>query len=389
MTSLIKYELGKILKNRTVFGGIIVGFLVLFGIFFVGYHYSQLSMSEASNEKKGFEKNLNKIIDSKYSGEFTDERVKIILSDSMDNFQKYEEKKITDKPFYLFYWEMGNTFFSHDAENVYSEMIEQVNKGQRLTIEDVDLYSLDKVGFKKFDTPLILGNYVPWSDLYRVLGYIYALLSIITILVASIVFSDDNSKNINQILLVTKYGRNKLILAKLIATSIITVGLFVIFQLINIGVFSVMYDISGWNSDIQTNLSLGLFDFPLRWNHLQIYFLVLIMHLAGIGFVEGVTLLISSLMRSSMSVLAVSLGVYVLPLLLIQMIKTGMGNKILYLFPVNNVNIQNTLSMLYSKDAFFLPSFFLNIGLTFSFLILIKVAMQIYCFIHIKHWKFS
>ena len=55
MTSLIKFELGKILRNRTVFGGIVVGCLVLLGIF-VGYHYSQLSMSEASNKKKGFEK---------------------------------------------------------------------------------------------------------------------------------------------------------------------------------------------------------------------------------------------------------------------------------------------------------------------------------------------
>ena len=109
---------------------------------------------------------------------------------------------------------------------------------------------MDEVGFKKFDTPLTLGNYVPWTDLYRVLGYIYALLSIITILVSSIVFSDDNSKNINQILLVTKYGRNKMIFAKLIATSIITVSLFIIFQLVNIGVFSTMYDMSGWNSDI-------------------------------------------------------------------------------------------------------------------------------------------
>lgn len=42
---------------------------------------------------------------------------------------------------------MGDTF-SKDAENVYSEMIEQVNKGQRLTIEDVDLYSLDEVDLK-------------------------------------------------------------------------------------------------------------------------------------------------------------------------------------------------------------------------------------------------
>ena len=388
MTSLIKFELGKILRNRTVFGGIVVGCLVLLGIFFVGYHYSQLSMSEASNKKKGFEKSLDVIIDEKYSGEFTDEKVKMILSDSMNNFQENEEQKVVNKPFYPFYWEMGDTFFSKDAENVYSEMIEQVNKGQRLTIEDVDLYSLDEVGFKKFDTPLTLGNYVPWTDLYRVLGYIYALLSIITILVSSIVFSDDNSKNINQILLVTKYGRNKMIFAKLIATSIITVSLFIIFQLVNIGVFSTMYDMSGWNSDIQTNLSLGLFDFPLQYNHIQIYFLILVMQLVGIGFVESVTLLISALMHSSMSVLAVSLGVYILPLLLVQMIKTGVGNKILYLFPINNLNVQNISGILYSKDAFFFHSFFINIGFIFIFQLLIRVGMQLYCFINIKHWKF-
>ena len=59
----------------------------------------------------------------------------MILSDSMNNFQENEEQKVVNKPFYPFYWEMGDTFFSKDAENVYSEMIEQVNKGQRLTIE--------------------------------------------------------------------------------------------------------------------------------------------------------------------------------------------------------------------------------------------------------------
>ena len=45
-------------------------------------------MSEASNKKKGFEKSLDVIIDEKYSGEFTDEKVKMILSDSMNNFQR-------------------------------------------------------------------------------------------------------------------------------------------------------------------------------------------------------------------------------------------------------------------------------------------------------------
>ena len=39
------------------------------------------------------------------------------------------------------------------------------------------------------------------------------------------------------------------------------------------------------------------------------------------------------------------LGVYILPLLLVQMIKTGVGNKILYLFPINNLNVQNILGI--------------------------------------------
>ena len=113
-----------------------------------------------------------------------------------------------------------------------------------------------------------------------------------------------------------------------------------------------------------------------------------VMQLVGIGFVESVTLLISALMHSSMSVLAVSLGVYILPLLLVQMIKTGVGNKILYLFPINNLNVQNILGILYSKDAFFFHSFFINIGFIFIFQLLIRVGMQLYCFIYIKHWKF-
>lgn len=79
---------------------------------------------------------------------------------------------------------------------------------------------------------------------------------------------------------------------------------------------------------------------------------------------------------------------YILPLLLVQMIKTGVGNKILYLFPINNLNVQNILGILYSKDAFFFHSFFINIGFIFIFQLLIRVGMQLYCFIYIKHWKF-
>lgn len=44
--------------------------------------------------------------------------------------------------------------------------------------------------------------------------------------------------------------------------------------------------------------------------------------------------------------------------------------------------------MINSKDAFFFHSFFINIGFIFIFQLLIRVGMQLYCFIYIKHWKF-
>lgn len=53
------------------------------------------------------------------------QKVQMILSDSMNQFQENEEKGVTDKPFYLFYWQMGDNFFDDDSENIYTEMIQK------------------------------------------------------------------------------------------------------------------------------------------------------------------------------------------------------------------------------------------------------------------------
>lgn len=116
----------------------------------------------------------------------------------------------------------------------------------------------------------------------------------------------------------------------------------------------------------------------------------IMMKLLIFGIIDIVIVILLSLMTKSIVSLPLYqiLGVYILPLLLVQMIKTGVGNKILYLFPINNLNVQNILGILYSKDAFFFHSFFINIGFIFIFQLLIRVGMQLYCFIYIKHWKF-
>lgn len=65
---IIKFEFEKVLKNKIVIGSLVISFIVLLGIFFVGYNYSQFKMSERNNVNKGFPKNIDTIISQKYAG---------------------------------------------------------------------------------------------------------------------------------------------------------------------------------------------------------------------------------------------------------------------------------------------------------------------------------
>ena len=87
---IIKFEFEKVLKNKIVIGSLVISFIVLLGIFFVGYNYSQFKMSERNNVNKGFPKNIDTIISQKYAGDFTDKKVQMILSDSMNQLKRKE-----------------------------------------------------------------------------------------------------------------------------------------------------------------------------------------------------------------------------------------------------------------------------------------------------------
>lgn len=90
----------------------------------------------------------------------------------------------------------------------------------------------------------------------------------------------------NQLLLSTKYGRGQLISSKLLAGILATIGLFAFVHLINFVVFMAMNDISGWKSSIQINFTMKLYDFPMYWNHLQIYFWFLVLQLLGFSLLH-------------------------------------------------------------------------------------------------------
>lgn len=388
MINLTQFEMIKIIKNRTIISALVISVFILFGVFFIGYHYSQENMAAKNNLQNGYTAKLDKTIKEKYTGDLTDDKIELIISDYIDLFQNNLKKEKYSGPFYPFYYDIVSTFISKNNPDIYLTMFDKEKVGDRLSVSEIGIKSLDENTFKIFDKPLQLGNYVPWTELYRVTGNLYILISILVVLICSIVFSDDTLKNMNQILFTTKYGRNKSIISKLLAGIVTSTCLFLLIHVINIIVFSCMHDISGWKASIQANFAMKLYDFPVTWNHLQVYLWFIILQYIGILFIVALSLFISSLVQTPLSAFATATGLYFLPAFLIKLIERNTIFKYLYIFPINQVNLKNMLILMSSKKDFLSSTVTSNFGII---ILILLVGYSFFIFLtykHMKYWQF-
>ena len=386
--TLTQFEIAKIKQNRIVVGALITSIFILFGLFLIGYHYSQENMAARSNSADGYVSNLDKTIKKKYAGDLTDDKIKHIISDYIDLFQNNLKDDVNVGPFYPFYLDIATAFVSETNPDIYLTMIDKEKIGTKLSIDELAIEPLAKKHFKTFDRPLQLGNYVPWTELYKVTGYLSILISILAILVCSVVFSDDTSKNMNQMLLTTKYGRNKSPISKLLAGILVSISLFIVIHVINMIVFACMHDISGWKTSIQANFSMKLYDFPMAWNHLQVYFWFLGLQLIGVLFIVALSLLVSSLVQTPLAAFATATGLYLLPNFLLKLVEGNTISKYLYLFPINQTNVKIMLLVMSDDKAFLYPTIIGNSLLAILFLGLGQLLFMLLTYRHMKYWQF-
>ncbi|KRG12253.1 ABC transporter permease subunit [Lederbergia galactosidilytica] len=380
MKTLVKYEMEKILQNKTFIGALIVSLFVLAGILFIGFHYSQLQ------GKAGEGLELYHQVVEKGTGEFSDRKVRAILADYMDRYQKSD---VDNRTFDLFSWEIADTFFPND-KSVYTKMNDAMEQGEKTTIDQIDLKTIKEIGFTQFQTPLKIGSFVTWRDLFQVTSQIFILTSIIVILICSLVFSSDTSRNMHQLLLSTKFGRNQLTIAKIIAATLISTFVFLFIQMISLGAFYVYNSgFTGWDTSIQTNFSLKLFHFPAEINQLQVFCLAMVLHFISLLSIIAITLYVSSITRSPFSSLAMGLGLFLLPKAFTQLIKRGIVYKLLNLFPINNFRIEDFLTLMSTKQEFILQSFGQNIVVTITVLLVLKIMLNGLIYLRMKQYQIT
>ncbi|CQR24098.1 membrane protein [Streptococcus varani] len=385
MMKLTKFELTKIFKNRTVIGALVVSVFLLLGIFYVGYYYSQENMAGRHNVEAGYPAKLERVIKEKYTGDLTDEKVEMIISDYINFWQDEQGESLV---FYPFYWYVTSSFVPRKNYDLYLAMTEKLENNEKLLIEEVPLQKVSDKNFKTFDHLVQLGNFIPWTELYKVLGNLSFLISLLVSLVCSLVFADDTSRNLNQLLFTTKWGRSKLLSSKILAGTLASSSLFLLIHSINFLAFTAMNDISGWKSSIQANFIMKLYDFPLEWNHLQVYIWVICLQFVGILFTVAVSLLISVLVKSPLSAFAGTTGLYFLPALLMQALKNDPLSTYLYFFPVNQTNVKDMLSLLDKENGLMGFGFAINVIILFTFLLLGYVIMNIFTHRYMKNWSF-
>lgn len=140
-----------------------------------------------------------------------------------------------------------------------------------------------------------------------------AIATLITTLIAvglAAIFSDEYQSNSAQIMLSCKYGKNKMVLSKMITGLIFTATIFIIINVVYM-IGALLYDFRGWDAPLE--LFKYYTNTPFDMRVIDFYITGLGISFIGAILYSLVTMLMSLLVKNNMISLLLSLGLYYIP----------------------------------------------------------------------------
>lgn len=174
----------------------------------------------------------------------------------------------------------------------------------------------------------------------------FYLLFVIIICVSS-VFSSEHESGAAALLLTTKYGKDRLVLAKMTVSVLFTLGYLIISSLAGVGVMALLFGLPGRELPVQLWDTAIPYDLTV-WQACLWSFAVML--LIGLT-VMAVQLCCSAVSHSSFTTLVLGVLLMIGPAFLPMSKTSGLWNHINYLFPVRAFNVKDTLSS-YMSYAF-------------------------------------
>jgi ABC-type transport system involved in multi-copper enzyme maturation permease subunit len=194
------------------------------------------------------------------------------------------------------------------------------------------------------------------------------------------VFSGEYQSGADSIILSSRYGKSKLVTAKVLAAFAYSLLTFTLFILVGCGIQLMAFGTDGWNLPVQVLSSIAPYSLSLSG---AVLVSIATLYLVMLGMVSF-TLLLSAKMKSSVPVLVIIILVMMLPMFLGISETSGIWNRILVLLPYRAVQ------PVFASDFYGYIGYPLG-GLTFD---IVTVRMVVYAVMTIicipivrKAWK--
>ncbi|KGM96922.1 membrane protein [Clostridium novyi A str. 4552] len=406
MIVLIKYELKKIFKRKSTKISLVVILLWLLclGILTVkDQDYTDKSgkgingLKSIELKKEGVTKHAGYLSKEKLTNVFNDYQK--IIKDSKnyqpnskwlknEAFAKYVDKNeilgLLRQDFSYadtLNYDIIDSLHSKDINNFYKRRDEKVKEilnkkyshGSYSQSEKDYVLSLNQ----KISKPFYFNYFNGWEEILRRLFQIMAMLIALVISICvSPIFAMEYQTGADSVILSTRYGKNKLIIAKILA--VLLCATFVYFGLILIVTLGMLwcYGIEGWNASFQVMSIKSVYPYSV----LEVYLLgVAIGYLVILAFSSFIMLLSSKIKTSAIMVIS---GLLIFVPILVRRDKENLAlNRVMNLFPGNAFNTFVNFS---SYDTYA----FKNIVLLAPQLITILSVIGICIFVPIAFYSF-
>lgn len=336
MRRLISFELKKIIQKRSTVFVLLAALILSLSSFLFGV-MTETSYITETEKLKGLEAIENeRNIQGQFSGYLTDEYIKQVELEANQNNPKYwgilpiigvQEVRI---PGIISDLNAGNIAGIYD--NILKGLSADKLRPAGTTNEVDKLLNM----YEQIQLPFYYDYYDGWEELSSSFSVLIALVvSAIIVICLSPVFSEEYSQKTDAIILTTKHGKNKVIIAKLMSSLLFTLSVFLLFAVLNFTLYAKVYGLDGFNANIQ--LHGWYYQSPYDMTFLDLYLYSLGLSFTGLLFIAAITLFISSKVKSPFITVILSASILYIPKIDLSDISYT-ATILLELFPINMMN---------------------------------------------------
>lgn len=218
---------------------------------------------------------------------------------------------------------------------------------------------------------IILGYCDGWDIMLSGMGSVLSILMcLLVVITLSPVFSEEYSCHTDSVIYAARYGKTKLVTAKIIASLEAITGIYVIFLFLNAVLCMGIYGVQGGNVSIQSSLHYAASTYHLTF--LQMFLISVILNIFGIVTMTIITLFISAKLNTPVTALITSCAVCFLPVLFDFTESVPLLQKIQEICPI---------FMLHVNGVFAAEQTYMNIQQPVVMLLLSLCLILLFCFL--------